>query len=173
MYLMRRFLIALTGTIAGLAALLSFKSMSSTAGTTSASAAGTTSTATSPATTKTGSTGTTGKVFKGAVEESPYGPTQVEATLDGKKIVDVTVLQHTDDGTMSQQIDSNALPQLAKGSPQRPERQNRRGDRCQLHQRRLHQVPAVRPRRGLEAKGTGDTPAPFYGPRCITGALPG
>jgi len=111
---MRRFLIALTGTIAGLAALLSFKSMSSTAGTTSASAAGTTSTATSPATTKTGSTGTTGKVFKGAVEESPYGPTQVEATLDGKKIVDVTVLQHTDDGTMSQQIDSNALPQLAK-----------------------------------------------------------
>jgi uncharacterized protein with FMN-binding domain len=114
MYLMRRFLIALTGTIAGLAALLSFKSMSSTAGTTSASAAGTTSTATSPATTKTGSTGTTGKVFKGAVEESPYGPTQVEATLDGKKIVDVTVLQHTDDGTMSQQIDSNALPQLAK-----------------------------------------------------------
>jgi uncharacterized protein with FMN-binding domain len=122
---MRRFLIALIGTIAGLAALLSFKSMSSTAGTTSASSAGTTSTATSPATktgstgsgstgTKTGSTTTTGKVVKGAVEESPYGPTQVEVTLDGKKIVAVTVLQHTDDGTMSQQIDSNALPQLTK-----------------------------------------------------------
>jgi uncharacterized protein with FMN-binding domain len=114
MYLMRRFLIALTGTIAGLAALLSFKSMSSTAGTTSASSTGTTSTATSPATTKTGSTTATGKVVKGDTEESPYGPTQVEVTLDGKKILAVTVLQHTDDGTMSQQIDSNALPQLTK-----------------------------------------------------------
>jgi uncharacterized protein with FMN-binding domain len=114
MYLMRRFLIALTGTIAGLAALLSFKSMSSTAGTTSASAGGTTSTATSPTTTKTGSTTTTGKLVKGTVQQSPYGPTQVAVTLDGKKIVAVTVLQHTDDGTMSEQIDSNALPQLTK-----------------------------------------------------------
>jgi uncharacterized protein with FMN-binding domain len=114
MYLMRRFLIALTGTIAGLAALLSFKSMSSTAGTTSASAGGTTSTATSPTTTKTGSTTTTGKLVNGTVQQSPYGPTQVAVTLDGKKIVAVTVLQHTDDGTMSEQIDSNALPQLTK-----------------------------------------------------------
>lgn len=118
---MRRFLIALIGTIAGLAALLSFKSASSTAGTT-ATASGTTSTpsassgSTSKAATKTSGAGsqTSGTTLTGAVEQSPYGPTQVAVTLDGKKIVAVKVLQHTDDGTMSQQIDSNALPQLTK-----------------------------------------------------------
>lgn len=118
---MRRFLIALIGTIAGLAALLSFKSASSTAGTT-ATASGTTSSpsassgSTSKAATKTSGTGsqTSGTTLTGAVEQSPYGPTQVAVTLDGKKIVAVKVLQHTDDGTMSQQIDSNALPQLTK-----------------------------------------------------------
>lgn len=121
---MRRFLIALTGTIAGLAALLSFKSMSSTAETTASG-----STATPAASSSAAGTGTTdgsgkstasksaagqtgGTTLTGAVEQSPYGPTQVAVTLDGKKIVAVKVLQHTDDGTMSQQIDSNALPKL-------------------------------------------------------------
>ncbi|MGD0554940.1 MAG: FMN-binding protein [Streptosporangiaceae bacterium] len=118
---MRRFVIAVIGTVAGLAALLSFKSASSTAGTT-ATASGTTSTpsassgSTSKTATKTSGTSsqTGGTTLTGLVEQSPYGPTQVAVTLDGKKIVAVKVLQHTDDGTMSQQIDSNALPQLNK-----------------------------------------------------------
>jgi uncharacterized protein with FMN-binding domain len=118
---MRRFVIAVIGTVAGLAALLSFKSASSTAGTT-ATASGTTSTpsassgSTSKTATKTSGTSsqTGGTTLTGLVEQSPYGPTQVAVTLDGKKIVAVRVLQHTDDGTMSQQIDSNALPQLTK-----------------------------------------------------------
>jgi uncharacterized protein with FMN-binding domain len=118
---MRRFVIAVIGTVAGLAALLSFKSASSTAGTT-ATASGTTSTpsassgSTSKTATKTRGTSsqTGGTTLTGLVEQSPYGPTQVAVTLDGKKIVAVRVLQHTDDGTMSQQIDSNALPQLTK-----------------------------------------------------------
>jgi uncharacterized protein with FMN-binding domain len=136
MFLMRRFLLAFTATVAGLAALLSFKSISSSAGTTAAgtTSAGATSAATTPAAStpastaaaksdskgsgasaKTGgSTTTTSRVIKGSVEQSPYGPTQVEVTLDGTKLVDVTVLQHTDDGTMSMEIDSNALPQLTK-----------------------------------------------------------
>jgi uncharacterized protein with FMN-binding domain len=117
MFLMRRFLLALTGTIAGLAALLSFKSVSSSAG--AAAPAPSTPAASSPAASgKTGQSTTAAKTVtktvKGPVENSPYGPTQVEVSLDGKKIVEVTVLQHTDDGSMSQQIDSNALPQLTK-----------------------------------------------------------
>jgi uncharacterized protein with FMN-binding domain len=115
MFLMRRFLLALTATVAGLAALLSFKSVSSSAGTTAAAAPSSTAspakTSTTP--TKAATTDLT-KVVKGAVEQSPYGPTQVEVGFDGKKIVEVKVLQNTDDGSMSQQIDGNALPQLQK-----------------------------------------------------------
>jgi uncharacterized protein with FMN-binding domain len=36
----------------------------------------------------------------------------VAITLSGNKITKVTVLQHTDDGLNSQQIDGNALPKL-------------------------------------------------------------
>jgi uncharacterized protein with FMN-binding domain len=108
MFLMRRFLLALTATVAGLAALLSFKSVSSSAGTTTAAPAA------SPAKTSTSAAKDVTKVVKGAVEQSPYGPTQVEVGFDGKKIVEVKVLQNTDDGSTSQQIDGNALPQLQK-----------------------------------------------------------
>ena len=41
-----------------------------------------------------------------------YGPTQVQITVSAGKIVKVTVLQHTDDGTNSQMIDGRALPLL-------------------------------------------------------------
>ena len=105
---MRRFLLALTGTIAGLAALLSFKSVSSSAGTMAAGSTASTPAASAP------KVGTVTKTVTGAVEDSPYGPTQVKVSFDGKKIVEVTAVQHTDDGTMSQQIDGNALPQLQK-----------------------------------------------------------
>jgi uncharacterized protein with FMN-binding domain len=117
---MLRFLIALTGTIAGLAALLSFKSMSSTAGTTAAAASTPASSSSAKAAGTTDGSGksaaakTSGTVLTGATEQSPYGPTQVAVTLDGKKIVAVNVLQHTNDGTMSMQIDSNALPKLTQ-----------------------------------------------------------
>jgi len=43
---------------------------------------------------------------------TPYGPTQVQVTLNAGKIVKVTVLQHTDDGTNSEMIDGHALPLL-------------------------------------------------------------
>jgi uncharacterized protein with FMN-binding domain len=129
MFLMRRFLVALVGTIAGLAALLSFKSTGSSAGamtasgsTGSTSASSSSNTGTGTGTTdgsgKSASTGSSAKVtgttLTGAVEQSPYGPTQVAVVLDGKKIVAVKVLQHTDDGPNSQQIDGNALPKLTQ-----------------------------------------------------------
>jgi uncharacterized protein with FMN-binding domain len=48
----------------------------------------------------------------GTTANGPYGPTQVQLVLTGKTITKVNILQHTDDGTMSQQIDSFALPKL-------------------------------------------------------------
>jgi uncharacterized protein with FMN-binding domain len=37
---------------------------------------------------------------------------QVQITLTGTKITNATVLQHTDDGGTSAQIDANAIPKL-------------------------------------------------------------
>src|SRR5260370_38050145 len=44
------------------------------------------------------------------VASTPYGPRQVQLTLAGTKITKVTVLQRTDDGAESDQIDANAIP---------------------------------------------------------------
>jgi len=151
---MRRLLLALAGTAAGLAAVLSFKTQGSAAtsgamaapqtgtqGSASAAAStGSTSTgSTSTGSTSTGSTspkssggtaaaqqggtaaaqgGTAAaagaKVLTGAVDNTPYGPMQVQVTMEGRKITDVKVLQETNTGSLSQQIDANAVPQLTK-----------------------------------------------------------
>jgi uncharacterized protein with FMN-binding domain len=131
---MRRLLLALASTAAGLAAVLSFKThsaaetsnvaapatgaQSSTSGTPAGT--GTTAGTGSAAATPTGGTGSTGgtaagtQTLTGAVDNTPYGPMQVEVILQGHKITDVKVLQQTDTGTMSQQIDTNAIPQLTR-----------------------------------------------------------
>ena len=109
---MRRFLIALTGTIAGLAALFSFRSTGSTAGATAMGSSSSSSSSSAAAAGKTAVAG--GKTVTGAAESSPYGTTQVAVVLKGKKIVAVNVVSHTDDGSMSQMIDGNAIPQLTK-----------------------------------------------------------
>jgi uncharacterized protein with FMN-binding domain len=139
---MRRLLLALAGTAAGLAAVLSFKTQGSAAtggamaapetGTQgSPSAAASTGTSTSPK--STGGTGAAqqggaggaqqgggtaaaagAKVFTGAVDNTSYGPMQVQVTMEGRKITGVKVLQETNTGSLSQQIDANAVPQLTK-----------------------------------------------------------
>jgi uncharacterized protein with FMN-binding domain len=137
---MRRAILTLGGTAAGLAALFSFKTHSlagvaalgtpNTQGTTSAAPMGGSGsmmpTAPSPmgtgkaaskksgmGTKKTGmGTTATQRTLTGAVENTQYGPMQVQVTLTGTKITKITVLQQTDDGATSQQIDSTALPKL-------------------------------------------------------------
>jgi uncharacterized protein with FMN-binding domain len=123
---MRRLLFALASTAAGLAAVLSFKTHSS-ADTSNVAAPATgaqSSTSGTPAPTGTGSataapkggTGdaTGGTTLTGKVDNTQYGPMQVEVVLQGRKITAVKVLQQTDTGTMSQQIDANAIPQLTR-----------------------------------------------------------
>ncbi|HEX4090312.1 MAG TPA: FMN-binding protein [Trebonia sp.] len=140
---MRRAILTIGGTAAGLAALLSFKTHTSVAdvadtGTgspaASASAPATpTGPAASPTTMKSkmkakassspkakasaGAGGTSGgsmttRSVTGPVESTMYGPVQVKVTLDGSKITNVSMVQDTNDGQESQQIDSFAIPKL-------------------------------------------------------------
>jgi uncharacterized protein with FMN-binding domain len=155
---MRRAVLTLGGTIAGLAALLSFKthpvsSGVSAAGTpatfsptvggpgsaavagpaaagpavarpaapaaSTASAAAAPPAATrvtapaSPAAKPSGTAGSaTTRTVTGAVANTQYGPMQVQLTLVGQRITKVTVVQQTNVGARSEQIDSAAIPQL-------------------------------------------------------------
>jgi uncharacterized protein with FMN-binding domain len=141
---MRRAILTIGSTAAGLAALLSFKTHSSVAdvadpgsspAAASASASGTptasvaapvkakakASSTASPMKTNakatagamSGSGGSTAtRTITGAVETTMYGPMQVKVTLEGQKITNVSVVQETNDGQESQQIDSFSIPKL-------------------------------------------------------------
>jgi uncharacterized protein with FMN-binding domain len=129
---MRRAVIVLGSTAAGLAALLSFKTHSAAAPAPAASTPAP-STGTPPviaSATGSGATGSTAsqsasaapkasvttpaaaRTVTGTVANTQYGPMQVQVTLAGTKITKVTVLQRTDDGAESDQIDATAIPQL-------------------------------------------------------------
>ena len=123
---MRRAVLTLGGTVAGLAALLSFKTHSlaavdppasppaTPASTAQPTGSGTGSSSASPAAsaTATAATQAAARTVTGAAVNTQYGPMQVQVTLAGTKITKVTVLQRTDDGTESDQIDATAIPRL-------------------------------------------------------------
>lgn len=56
--------------------------------------------------------GTTGSQFSGSVVQTRYGPVQVQISVDGEKITDVSVLQYPDGDPRSSQINDYALPVL-------------------------------------------------------------
>jgi uncharacterized protein with FMN-binding domain len=144
---LRRALLTIGGTVAGLAALLSFKThplgaLASTAppapaaGSSSATApsaqgigsvygtgqggapakqgstAKPASTAKPGATTGRGSAASSARTVTGSVASTQYGPMQVAVTVAGTRITKVTVLQQTNEGAQSSQIDAMAIPQL-------------------------------------------------------------
>lgn len=127
---MRRFLLTLTGTIAGLVALLSFKShspASSAAGPAGGAGTSVSTSGLSGAGPVSGSGGSTGngtagsaggtgttRTVTGSAMSTPYGPMQVQVSLAGRKVTAVRVLQQTNSGQESQQIDANAIPQLTR-----------------------------------------------------------
>jgi uncharacterized protein with FMN-binding domain len=131
---LRRAILALGGTVAGIAALLAVKFQPADSSTTAAGAqaasqstgsqsapATPTGTATASGTPRGGSSaggtgGTaqsaTASTFTGTVDNTSYGPMQVEISVSGKKITKVTVLQQTNTGSESQSIDAMAIPKL-------------------------------------------------------------
>lgn len=137
---MRRAILALSSTLAGLVLLLSFKTHMPgvTGATTSAPGSGGSASGSGQATgsgpaTGAGSADMAGgghaghsarpsrprhraragtRTVTGAVASTTYGPMQVQLTLAGQTITKVSVLQRTDDGSESDQIDSSAIPKL-------------------------------------------------------------
>jgi uncharacterized protein with FMN-binding domain len=130
---MRRAIITIGSTAAGLAALLAFKSHPI------ADAAAATPAATPTPTLATGHGGVDGagkatsaspsarasasarssapasattRTLTGTVANTQHGPMQVQVVLTGTQITKVNVLQRTDDGQESIQIDSFAIPKL-------------------------------------------------------------
>jgi uncharacterized protein with FMN-binding domain len=135
---MRRTIITIGGTVAALAALLAFKSHPvtevSAAGPPSTSPSPTLAAGTSSADGTSMASRSAGKgarsatasasaaasrpasaatrTVTGTVANTQEGPMQVQLVLTGKQITKVNVLQQTDDGQESSQIDSFAIPKL-------------------------------------------------------------
>jgi uncharacterized protein with FMN-binding domain len=126
---MKRILLALVGTIAGLTALLSFKthsgltggaalpaaSLPSSAPSTSApSTSGRPSTSTSTAPPKPGSSSAASapKTISGPAIQTRYGVVQVQVVVSGQKIQNASFLQLTADDPRSAEINSQAGPIL-------------------------------------------------------------
>ena len=120
---MRRVILAVTGTIAGLVALLSFKShdptmpvaaTSGTGGASSTSSSSSSSSTTVPGEFQSGAgTLTTGETtITGKVANTVYGPVQIELVVKSHKIVKVAVLEQPTNTIHDIQIGEFAFPRL-------------------------------------------------------------
>jgi uncharacterized protein with FMN-binding domain len=121
---MRRVILAIVGTVAGLVALLSFKShtpsvsaaSATTSGGTSAPASSSSSTATVPGEFPMGSLAgqlTTGEAaVNGKVGNTVYGPVQIQLIMRNSKIVKVAVLKQPMETANDIQIGKFAFPKL-------------------------------------------------------------
>ncbi|MCL2582666.1 MAG: FMN-binding protein [Streptosporangiales bacterium] len=120
--MMIRAVLALGGTAAGLAALLSFKThpaaeasaapMAPAPGGSASAAPMKGASAGKAGASKPGTANAAAHTVTGSAVSTQFGPMQVAVTMAGKKITGVKVLQKTDDGAESQQIDANAIPKL-------------------------------------------------------------
>ena len=118
---MRRVILAITGTIAGLVALLSFKSHSGTVPVASTSGTGSSSSSSSSSSARTipgefqstVGTLTTGETtVTGKVANTAYGPVQIELVVKSHKIVKVAVLEQPTNTIHDIQIGEFAFPKL-------------------------------------------------------------
>ena len=88
-----------------------------------------------------------------------YGPMQVKVTLEGQKITNVAVVQETNDGQESQQIDSFSIPKLTAETLTAQSARIDTVSGATHHQHGLHRLPAERPRPGQRLIPV-DEPAP-------------
>jgi uncharacterized protein with FMN-binding domain len=123
---MKRIVLAIAGTVAGLAALLSFKSHSALSGSralpraalpgttpaTSAPAKPGTSSAPSSPSAAPSSASTATRTIPGQAIQTQYGVVQVQVVVSGNKIKNVSFLQLTAYDPRSQEINSAAAPIL-------------------------------------------------------------
>ena len=118
---MRKIVIALMGTVSGLIMLFSYHTSlvgsgtfavpASTGASTTTSAGGSSSSAGGSGTSSTGGSATT---VTGDTAQTRWGPVQVQVTVAGGKITDVTAVQYPNGNGRDQEINSYALPVLAQ-----------------------------------------------------------
>jgi len=120
---MRRVILAIVSTAAGLVLLLTFKTHSTSAVSTppaaisspnqSASApAVTPSASSSPSTAPSGGTATSARTVTGAAADTMYGPVQVQVTVKNGKITAAQAVEYPENDPRDQQINSYAIPAL-------------------------------------------------------------
>jgi uncharacterized protein with FMN-binding domain len=119
---MRRVILAVASTVAGLILLLSFKTHSTIALTTPPAVVSTPSTTTtttaaaasrrSTSSSSGGTTPATTKTVAGDVSATRYGPVQVQVTVKNGKVAAVTATQYPSGDSRSQQINAYAIPVL-------------------------------------------------------------
>ena len=115
---MRRVILAIIGTAAGLVALLSFKSHTSTAAATppapvsNQAGQATASAAASSASSSASSASTLTKTVTGNAADTMYGPVQVQITVKNGKITAAQAVQYPQGSSRDQQINSYAVPVL-------------------------------------------------------------
>lgn len=117
---MRRALLAIAGTIAGLVMLLSFKTQPVTVASPAAAAStprsgtgtGSAGAAASPSPGAAGSTGRSAKTITGEAADTRYGPVQVQITVANGTVTAVTAVEYPQNDPRDVQINSFAIPQL-------------------------------------------------------------
>jgi uncharacterized protein with FMN-binding domain len=124
---LRRVILAICATAAGLVLLLSFKTHTQSAGVSSSGTLGgqdpqtdagaaASPAASTPASNSTGTSGTSpsgpGTTVTGAAWPTIYGPVQVKITVSGGKITAATAVEYPLNTPRDQQINAYAIPQL-------------------------------------------------------------
>jgi uncharacterized protein with FMN-binding domain len=124
----RKIVVALMGTVSGLIMLFSYHtslsgpgtlavppsigaSTTTSAGSSSSSSGGSSTSAGGSSTSSAGGSATT---LTGDTAQTRWGPVQVQVTVAGGKITDVTAVQYPNGNGRDQEINSYALPVLAK-----------------------------------------------------------
>ena len=117
---MRKIVVALMGTVSGLIMLFSYHTSLSGTGTLAvppsigASTTTSYSGSTSAGGSSTSSAGGSATTVTGDTAQTRWGPVQVQVTVAGGKITDVTAVQYPNGNGRDQEINSYALPVLAK-----------------------------------------------------------
>lgn len=123
---MRRALLALVSTVAGLVLLLSFKTqpltaplaaagpLATTGGASGTRAAATPTKAPATAGQTPAATSAAPRTYTGSTSQTPYGPVQVQITVTAGKLTAVTPVQLPNGNGYDQQVDTIAVPYLAQ-----------------------------------------------------------
>ena len=115
---MRRVVTALAGTVTALVMLFGYHTSTAGSGTTAAVPTGPLTTGTSPGSSdrSAGSGSGAAQTYTGDTVQTRWGPVQVQITVSGGRVTDVTTLQHPSGNPRDEEINAYALPVLREST---------------------------------------------------------